>query len=199
VDQIGGRHFRIQKAATVLRERLAYPADKKIELVEYRNGQRSVSLWEQINPKAAQQEELLRTGATYFVTGNPCDLGLRFVWSSHNAMQQTLFWQPQSPLSQKQNSQLATLQQAGAKIHVVKRGQFFKEDLVKAAGSIGKIRGVIDLGQIGARHSPSDGVQDSGHASMSMVERVWKIKPLVNPIATRFKRQLHNTGQRQFR
>ena len=75
------------------------------------------------------------------------------------------------------------LRRSGAKIHYVDHGngdsQSFKEALVKAAGSINNIRGVIDLGEVDETRAV--------RASMSMVEKDWKPKPLLNSVPERLK------------
>jgi 3-oxoacyl-(acyl-carrier-protein) synthase/acyl carrier protein len=181
-----------QKVATLMRERLAYPSRKSTELVDYRNERRTIRLWERVeDPKDADKGSLLRSGATYCITGNAGDLGLSLCAELSRRYQANIVLVPQTPLSPKESAELATLQQSGAKIHYVSnRGhesQLLKERLVKAVGSIREIRGVIDLGQVLEKQRRNDGAPGFRHSSMSMVEKDWKLKPLVNSNTAKLK------------
>jgi 3-oxoacyl-(acyl-carrier-protein) synthase/acyl carrier protein len=181
-----------QKAALMLRERLAYPIVNNTEFVEYKNEQRMVRFWEQVkNPEAAHQGELLRAGATYCITGNLGNIGLSLCSELSRRYQANIVVAPHTPLSSEESGQMAALQQSGVKVHYVPNrtheGQLFIEGLVKTAGSIATIRGIIDLGEVYEKQPSNDGVADPHHSSMSMVEKGWKLKPLLNSNANKLK------------
>jgi 3-oxoacyl-(acyl-carrier-protein) synthase/acyl carrier protein len=168
-----------QKAATALRERLACPPARKTELVEYRDERRTLRSWQQLeNPRNASGESVLRAGATYCITGNPGELGLSLCTEISRRYQANLIVAPRAPLSSQETRQLDELRRSGAKIHCLEYGgrQSFQDAVVKAAGSINNIRGVFDVGQADAPGAP-----------MSMVEKDWKVKPLLNSATNRLK------------
>ncbi|HEV2963053.1 MAG TPA: KR domain-containing protein, partial [Candidatus Angelobacter sp.] len=176
----------LQKAAMLLRERLAYaPGSRGTELVDYSGGKRTVRILELIkNPEPTAGGSILGSGDTCLITGSLGEVGLALCGELSRRYQANMIVAPSAPLSQKETDQLATLRNAGAKIHYLPNpgedSQSLQKTLARAAGSITQIRGIIDLGpseEAARRHGDT---LDSSNASMGVVEKAWKPKPLVN-------------------